>query len=80
MTGIFKEVIMQTRHFVCAVGIFDGSGYSWRMCSVDEENEDGAIYSVWHDVLQFDYEDENFDGVVMLYDTVKRERVYYFHG
>jgi hypothetical protein len=70
---------MQKRHFVCSVGIFDGSGYSWGMCSIGEENKDDAIYSVWHDILQLDYEDDGFDGLVMLYDTVKRERVYYFH-
>jgi hypothetical protein len=71
---------MQTRHFVYTIVIFDGEDDLWEMGSVDEENKDDAINSVWRDVLQFDCEDDDFNGVVMLYDTVKRERVYYFHG
>jgi hypothetical protein len=71
---------MQTRHFVYTVVVFDDEDNIWSMGSVDEENKDDAIASVWSDVLRFDYEDDDFNGVVMLYDTVKRERVYYFHG
>jgi hypothetical protein len=71
---------MTVRQYVYYVSFNDGSGYTHAMGSIDETDRDDAIYSVWHDVLQFDYEDDDFDGFVMLYDTVRREQVYYYHG
>jgi hypothetical protein len=72
---------MQTRHYVYSLIINNRKyGDSYRMGSVDGIDRSTAICAVWDDILRFDYEDDDFDGVVMLYDTATRERVYYFHG
>lgn len=71
---------MQTRHFVYTAVVFDGEDHIGSMGSVDEDDKEDAIFVVWNDILRLDYEDDGFNGVVLLYDTVKREQVYYFHG
>jgi hypothetical protein len=48
------------------------------MGSIDAMSKDDAIRLVWNNILRLDYEDYYFNGCVALYDTEKRERVYYY--
>jgi hypothetical protein len=49
------------------------------MGSVAGYTAEDAIHAVWRGVLMRTFEAADFGGIVMIYDTVKRERVYYFH-
>jgi hypothetical protein len=71
---------MEMKQFVYFIMHNGGSGYSVVTGSIDAEDRDTAIQCLWYDILRFDYEDDDFDGLVILYDTVKRERVYYYRG
>jgi hypothetical protein len=71
---------MAARQFVYFVESNDGNNYSVAAGSIDALSTDNAIQDLWYDVLRFDYEDDDFDGVVVLYDTVNRKRVYYYRG
>jgi hypothetical protein len=64
---------MEKRQFVYYAAFNDG--YSCEMGSIDERTVGDAIHRLWHDVLMCGFEAGDFNGVVMLYDTVKRERV-----
>jgi hypothetical protein len=67
-------------HFVYAVVLYEDGDCPSSMGSIEAMSTSGAIHKVWHDILQFEHEDDDFNGCVMLYDTEERRRVYYYRG